>query len=142
MTERLDDGRAYTVQYFERSRLEYHPESADTRYRVLLGQFGRSIYAATTGRASDPPTTPRAGAAFFAETGHNIEGRFRDYWQGQGGLAQFGYPLTEAIEQQIDGKRYTVQYFERARLELHLENPAPYDVLLGQFGRQILAGQR
>ncbi len=39
----------------------------------------------------------------------------------------------------IDGKAYTVQYFERARFEWHPENPAPYDVLLGQFGRQILA---
>ena len=37
-----------------------------------------------------------------------------------------------------DGKSYRVQYFERARLEHHPENPAPYDVLLGQFGRTVL----
>ena len=140
--ERLDDGREYTVQYFERSRLEYHPESADARYRIALEQFGRSIYAANTGRESDPPAAPRAGATFFAETGHNVEGRFLDYWQGQGGLDQFGYPLTEAITASIGGKPYTVQYFERARFELHPENAAPYDVLLGQFGRRTLEGQR
>jgi hypothetical protein len=34
-----------------------------------------------------------------------------------------------------------VQYFERARFEYHPENAAPYDVLLGQFGRQF-AGER
>ena len=137
--ERLDDGREYTVQYFERSRLEYHPESADARYRIALGQFGRAIYAANTGRESDPPALPRMGATFFAETGHNIEGRFLDYWQKEGGLEQFGYPLTEAITESIGGKPYTVQYFERARFEYHPENVAPYDVLLGQFGRQLLA---
>jgi hypothetical protein len=38
-----------------------------------------------------------------------------------------------------DGNVYTVQYFERARFEYHPENAPPYDVLLGQFGRQILA---
>jgi len=32
-----------------------------------------------------------------------------------------------------------VQYFERARFEYHPEHVAPYDILLGQFGRQILA---
>lgn len=140
--ERLEDGWEYSVQYFERSRLEYHPESVDARYRIALGQFGRSIYASNTGRASDPLVAPRADATFFAETGHNVEGRFLSYWQQQGGLDQFGYPLTEAITETIGGKPYTVQYFERVRLEYHPENGAPYDVLLGQFGRQILAGQR
>jgi hypothetical protein len=33
------DGRPYLVQYFERNRLEYHPESAP-EYRVLLGLLG------------------------------------------------------------------------------------------------------
>jgi hypothetical protein len=31
-----------------------------------------------------------------------------------------------------------VQYFERARFELHPDNAPPYDVLLGQFGRRIV----
>ena len=38
-----------------------------------------------------------------------------------------------------DGRTYRVQYFERARFEEHPENQPPFDVLLGQFGRQILA---
>jgi hypothetical protein len=41
--ERLEDGNTYLVQYFERARFEYHPESADPHYQVLLGQFGRRI---------------------------------------------------------------------------------------------------
>ena len=33
-----------------------------------------------------------------------------------------------------DGQRYRVQYFERARFELHPENQEPYRVLLGRIG--------
>jgi plastocyanin len=135
MQERLEDGKTYTVQYFERARLELHPENADPAFQVLLGQFGRRIHPA------DPPAPAQAnpGAIYFNETGHNLSGRFRGYWEENGGLAIFGYPLSEPFTEVLeDGKPYTVQYFERARLELHPENAPPYDVLLGQFGRRIL----
>src|SRR5207302_8629300 len=33
----------YLVQYFERSRMEYHPENAGTAYEVLLGQLGTEV---------------------------------------------------------------------------------------------------
>ena len=82
---------------------------------------------------------PQAGSTYFPETGHNVGPRFGAYWRANGGLAQFGYPLTEPFEQRLeDGKVYTVQYFERVRLELHPEHAAPYQVELGQFGRLIL----
>ncbi len=131
--ERLEDGREYIVQYFERVRLEYHPENVRP-YTVLLGQFGRRI------RPADPPATPRPGAAYFPQTGHNLEGRFLAYWERNGARAQFGFPISEEfLERLEDGKEYRVQYFERARFEHHPENRPPYDVLLGQFGRRILA---
>ncbi len=132
--QRLEDGNTYTVQYFERVRLEYHPEHAGTPYEVLLGQFGRRIHPA------DPPVPPREGTAYFPGTGHNLRGRFLAYWQANGGLMQFGYPISEEFEERLeDGNTYRVQYFERARFEHRPENPPPYDILLGQFGRQILA---
>jgi 6-phosphogluconolactonase len=130
--ETLEDGKTYEVQYFERSRLEYHPENGVGR-DVLLGQFGRRIHSA------DPAAQPIAGQTYFTETGHNVGGRFLEYWKANGALADFGFPITEPFMETLDGKAYTVQYFERARFELHPENAAPYDVLLGQFGRQILA---
>ncbi|MEM8532899.1 MAG: cellulase family glycosylhydrolase [Chloroflexota bacterium] len=34
------DGETYWVQYFERQRMEWHPEEADPQYRVLLGLLG------------------------------------------------------------------------------------------------------
>ncbi|HEY8598479.1 MAG TPA: kelch repeat-containing protein, partial [Thermomicrobiales bacterium] len=133
--ERLENGKVYVVQYFERVRLEYHPEN-NAPNDVLLGQFGRRIHPA------DPAVPQQSGATYFPTTGHNLSGNFLAYWEASGGLAQFGYPLTETITETLeDGKPYRVQYFERARFEYHPENPAPYDVLLGQFGRRILAGR-
>ncbi len=76
----------------------------------------------------------------FPETGFCVRGRFLERWTNFGGLAINGYPITpERVETLEDGKQYTVQWFERVRMELHPENPPPYDVLLGQFGRRILA---
>ena len=81
--------------------------------------------------------------AYFAATGHSLSGEFLAYWLDNGGLAIFGYPLSEPFVEvsPTDGKPYLVQYFERARFELHSENAPPYDVLLGQFGRRILASR-
>jgi hypothetical protein len=133
--EQLEDGKPYTVQYFERVRLEHHPENPPP-FDVLLGQFGRRLHPA------DPPVPAQPGMAYFDATGHNVIPQFMAYWQANGGLAQFGYPLSELLTETLeDGKAYQVQYFERARFEHHPENPAPYDVLLGQFGRRILGSR-
>jgi agarase len=130
--ETLEDGKPYTVQYFERVRMERHPENGPP-YNILLGQFGRRIHPA------EPPVAAIPGAAYFPETGHNVtRPEFVAYWQANGGLAQFGFPLTEELTERLeDGKEYRVQYFERARFEWHPENGPPYNVLLGQFGRRV-----
>ena len=136
--ETLEDGQTHIVQYFERVRLECHPRNAPP-YDMLLGHFGRRILAVVPD-APTAATSPRAGYTFFEQTGHNVGPRFSAYWEANGGLAQFGYPLSEEFEERLeDGKVYLVQYFERARFEHHPENAPPYDVLLGQFGRRILA---
>ena len=43
------DGKTYLVQYFERNRLEYHPENKGTPYEVLLGLLGVQTYQARYG---------------------------------------------------------------------------------------------
>jgi hypothetical protein len=74
---------------------------------------------------------------YFPQTGYEVSGRFLEYWQQNGGLDVFGYPLTsERVE---EGR--TVQYFERTRFEYAPENSPPYDVLLGRLGATILAQQ-
>ncbi len=60
--------------------------------------------------------------------------RFQQFWEQNGGLEIFGYPLTEPLEQ--NGR--TVQYFERARLELHPDNSPPYEVMPGRVGAEVM----
>ncbi len=43
------DGKTYLVQYFERNRLEYHPENQGTPFEVLLGLLGVQTYQARYG---------------------------------------------------------------------------------------------
>jgi len=82
--------------------------------------------------ASSDPT-----AKFFSETKHNVGAEFLAYWQANGGLAQFGYPITEPFNDvnPDDKKTYKVQYFERARFEAHPDKAGmPYAVELGRLG--------
>ncbi len=142
--EILEDGKEYTVQYFERVRMEYHPENA-APYDVLLGQFGRLFFRESFNRANDRfeaalrPVPPKPGQTYFPETGHNVAPDFLAYWLANGGLAQFGYPLAEEQDRPDSASPpLRVQYFERGRIEAHPENVPPYDILLGQFGRTVL----
>lgn len=72
-----------------------------------------------------------------------VAGRFAAFWRAHGGLAVFGYPITSArIERNADtGALHLTQYFERQRMELHPDQPPPYDVLLGRLGAEWLARQ-
>jgi outer membrane protein assembly factor BamB len=85
---------------------------------------------------------PREGAIYFSETGHNLRGPFLDFFTSKGGLDIFGYPLTEEFEESAgdgSGSTRTVQYFQRARMELHPENAGtPYEVQLGLIGTELL----
>jgi hypothetical protein len=127
------DNAPLQVQYFERNRFELHPENAGTPYEVMLGTLGREF------RPQDPPAPQQADALYFPETGHNLSGKFREYWEAHGGLAVHGYPITEAaMERSTNGKDYLVQWFERSRFELHPENAgSEHEVLLGLLGRQL-----
>jgi len=134
-------GLSYTVQYFERARFEYHPEFAGTEFEVLIGHTGRW---ALEQRGVDPTgtaTDPKAGARYFEETEHNLAGAFLRYWERNGGLMTFGYPITEEYieENPDDGESYVVQYFERARFEYHPEYAGTHsEVLLGLLGNEML----
>src|SRR5205814_95633 len=106
-----------------------------------LGQEDPGIWPSLAGLRS--PCTPVAGFAnsadrvYFPQTGHRPRGGFYKLWQRQGGLAQFGYPLSDEFVERspTDGNNYTVQYFERARFEWHPEHTAtPAEFQLGLLG--------
>ena len=89
------------------------------------------VPAIPTGRVD-----PAADGVYFFETGHNLRGPFLDYFNANGGLAQYGYPRTEQITLS-DGR--IVQWFQRARLEYTPSNPA-LGIQLGLLGDEILIG--
>ncbi|MBA3945246.1 MAG: hypothetical protein H0X37_11865 [Herpetosiphonaceae bacterium] len=72
-----------------------------------------------------------------------IDGRFSSFWSSNGGLPVFGYPITaQRAEVNTDTqKSYQTQWFERNRFEQHPELVAPYDVLLGRLGVEVLKAQ-
>ncbi|NTV62028.1 MAG: L,D-transpeptidase [Oscillochloris sp.] len=112
--ELVENGRI--VQYFERARFEFHPESRTVP--VQLGLIGTDLVAVngltptiSPAFAAVPP--PQSSASFFPETQHTVSGEFRRYWERHGGIAIFGFPISEELVE--DGR--TVQYFERARME-------------------------
>jgi hypothetical protein len=57
----------------------------------------------------------KTSAQYFAETGHTVREPFLSTFEEQGGIALFGYPLTDAYENE-DGT--LVQTFQRAHLQL------------------------
>jgi hypothetical protein len=147
--EQFVEGQPRQVQLFERNRLELHPES-QRPYDVLLGRLGVDRLSAQ-GRDwfQFPKSTPQPGCQFFAQTGHNICGEILSTWRAGGlefdgkqgkseaeSLALFGLPISDAQTETIAGQQYSVQWFERARFELHPENAPPYNVLLGLLGRE------
>src|SRR5690348_17514604 len=82
------------------------------------------------------PSSYAQAPRYFPETGKSVGGRFLEYWNQNGGLAQQGYPISDEFQEtsDTDGKVYTVQYFQRAVFEKHPENARPFDVLLSLLG--------
>jgi hypothetical protein len=136
MQEQSDtDGKTYTVQYFERAVFEKHPENKAPN-DVLLSLLGNFLYKQKYPSGAPNQHVSTSSPHLFTETGHSVGGKFLQYWQTNGGLAQQGYPISDEFQEKsdLDSKTYTVQYFERAVFELHPENAPPYDVLLSQLG--------
>lgn len=145
--ERGEDGRDYVVQYFERHRLELHPENRPP-YHVQLSRLG-DIILQQSGRSwfGFPKGAPGSNCLFFEGTGHSLCEPFLSYWRANGlefdgrrgksvaeSLALFGQPLSEPqIETLADGQSYTVQWFERARFEHH----GNQGVLLGLLANDL-----
>ncbi len=70
----------------------------------------------------------------FPETGQCISGPIRAYWEANGGLPVFGFPITEQRQETIEGWTGPVQWFERDRLEDHGDQ----GVLAGRLGATML----
>ena len=85
------------------------------------------------------PFTTTPDRVYFSVSGHSLAYGFKSFWEANGALSVFGYPMTEEFsEANVDaGQVYTVQYLERQRFEYHPEfKGTPYEVELGRLGAQ------
>ena len=116
---------------------EKHPENK-APFDVLLSLLGNFLYQQKYSGNAPGQTTSTDNPRKFNETGKTIGGKFRAYWEANGGLAQQGYPISDEFTEKnaLDGKTYRVQYFERAVFEMHPENVnTKFEVLLSQLGK-------
>ncbi len=117
------------VQYFDNVRMEYHADQP-APYTVQLGLLGDLL-----GYRAPPISTdqiPRGNPLrrYFPETGHVVSFAFLTFYDENGGLDVFGYPITEPL---VENGRI-VQYFQRARMEWHPERQRDDRVALGALG--------
>lgn len=127
------DGRV--VQWFERARLEEWPEQAGTAYGIQGARLGVEF----TKDIEFPKQTffvSQPDIRYFAETNQGVREPFLSFWEQNGGLTIFGYPISSEVNEELeDGQLHVVQYFERARLEYH---PAQNQtVQVGRLGHAL-----
>lgn len=119
----------WQVQYFEKGRLEYHPEN-EAAYRITVGWLGELLHRRRP--PLSPHALPPAGGLnhrYYPQTGHTISGDFLRYFDNYGGSVRFGLPISEPF---LSGGRLT-QDFQSARFFWTPEQSPP--VKLEDIGR-------
>ena len=118
------------VQYFEKARIESNPAQAGTPYAITLGLLGSEL---TSGISFSPdPADASRGDVYFPETGHSLRGAMLAFFNANGGIDRFGYPISGQIAR--DG--LLVQHFQRARLEHPAASPG--QVAIANVGSELL----
>ncbi|MEX2426345.1 MAG: polysaccharide deacetylase family protein [Thermomicrobiaceae bacterium] len=121
-----------TVQYFERAVLDLNADNLSAG-RIQLRLLGVDAAAPRyrQGSAFKPDQSQYAGlGTYFPETGHSVSATFEDYWNRNGGVSVFGFPISsECVSNGVP-----LQYFERAILEYHPDNPSEWRILQPLLG--------
>jgi len=128
ITDVFVDKNGKTVQYFEKARFVLDPD-APPALRVRLTPLGKLLYTPGT-PVKKPVGFP--GCQNFSQTGFEVCSAFLDYFKANGGIAQFGYPISNF---EIHGG-LLVQYFQLARFEWHPESKTSRPVKVSNLGRE------
>jgi len=127
ITEEFISKDGKKVQYFQRARFEYRADLPEGQ-RVQATPVGSLTYV-STGSLNVAANTFACRA--YTETGYSVCFAFLEFFDQNGGTAQFGYPISsfEYHENKI------VQYFEKARLEWQAWKPEGQRVVVSDLGR-------
>ncbi len=130
ITDDFVDENGQLVQYFQRARLEWHPEAPEGQ-KVQLGDLGEELgYARPPIPANEILSANKLNCRYFPETGHSVCNAFLTYFRDNDGLTVFGYPISESVIE----NDCIVQYFQRAKMEWRPEMPAFQKVQLASIG--------
>ena len=126
ITEQITSKDGKTVQYFQLARFELRRDLPEQQ-RVQLTPIGQALYQ----RAEQLRLENISGCELFP-TGFSVCLAFLDFFNANGGMTQFGNPISpfEFHETLI------VQYFEKARFEWRADRPEGQRVVLTDLGRQ------
>lgn len=126
ITEQMASKDGKTVQYFQRARFELHPELPE-KQRVQLTDLGQAMYHS----GSQQLNVDNPAACQLFPTGFRVCFAFLEFYQANGGAAQFGNPISPFEFQE----NLIVQYFEKARFEWRADRPEGQRVVLTGLGR-------
>jgi hypothetical protein len=137
LTETSANGDTIEVQYFERARLEMHPEAQGRADYVRTGPIG--LEAPKTGTPLQQLPEGLVGQqVLFGETNLSVPDKFYKFWVNSGAKLIFGPPVTGVLTETVAGTPLVVQYFERARFEYHPEAAGtPGEITLGLLGAEV-----
>ena len=120
-----DEQSGLTVQYFEKARFELHSDAA-IDLQVQLTPLGEFLYEAGE-IISVPANFP--SCRIYYETNQSVCYAFLDFFDANGGVTQFGYPISGF--EIHDG--WISQYFQRARFEWHPERQMGERVMIWEW---------
>lgn len=124
LTEQFTSKDGKIVQYFQRARFE---QTDDPLQPVKLTPLGRAMYSPGRQLVINNALACR----LYTETGYSVCFAFLEFFEQNGGVARFGYPISpfEFRNNQI------VQYFENTRFEWRPGLAADQRIGLTDLGR-------
>lgn len=128
------------VQYWERSVAELHTDVTGDWGPILLRRLGADLENQLPQEFRDfrvPDNT--CEGRYFPETTGCIQPDFLEFWENNGGIQVFGFPLNDATTLDTPNGTFKSQWFERHVIEHHPENAGtPYEYLLRRLGAESL----
>lgn len=119
-----------TIQYFQKARFEYHMENA-LGDRIVVSPLGSSLLDLEQIDSKPVTAASHPACRYFTATQHQTCYAFLKFFDANGGVDQFGNPISEIVT--LNGQ--LVQYFEKARFEWHPERPSGKRVALTNLGQ-------
>lgn len=107
-------------------------------YLPTANSFSAPLGAQPSGIAEAAPvSTNSSNSVYYKQTAHYLKDAFLNYWLMNGGIALYGYPVSE----EFTSNGVAMQYFERSRFEYRANSTRPWKVELSAVGTMATEGR-